>query len=293
MKYAVLSMDIEDWYHLDYFRREHCDCTYSMLDGVSNYCEILSDHQVPSSFFVLGELADPLKGIITGLANSGYDVGTHGFDHRRPTTMSFAEFQYDVVRCKRELEDRLGAPVLGYRAPCFSLDKARLDILQEVEFKYDSSKIAFGDHPLYADLDMKDFTKISNHIFRRKDFVEFEVSTLPLCNKNIPVSGGGYLRIFPWMITKNLLKKYLQKEDLYILYIHPFELSSKGSPSLPSRTHFHNRIRFATGRKSVSLKLVRLIRFLKKRGYVFTTFSALRKVMIEERGSTSPSAKNQ
>ena len=30
MKYAVLSMDIEDWYHLDYFDARKCNTDYSI-----------------------------------------------------------------------------------------------------------------------------------------------------------------------------------------------------------------------------------------------------------------------
>ena len=51
-KIAVLSMDIEDWYHLDYFNKDNCDRSFSYLDGVERYCDILTRHQVTSSFFV-------------------------------------------------------------------------------------------------------------------------------------------------------------------------------------------------------------------------------------------------
>ena len=40
---AVLSMDIEDWYHLDYFDSIECNKSYSMLDGLDNYCRIFSN----------------------------------------------------------------------------------------------------------------------------------------------------------------------------------------------------------------------------------------------------------
>ena len=47
-------MDIEDWYHLDYFDKSKCKRDYSMLDGINRYCELLDEHNIPSSFFVLG-----------------------------------------------------------------------------------------------------------------------------------------------------------------------------------------------------------------------------------------------
>ena len=40
MKKAILSIDVEDWYHLDYFNREECDTSYSMLVGLDVYIDI-------------------------------------------------------------------------------------------------------------------------------------------------------------------------------------------------------------------------------------------------------------
>ena len=58
MKRAVLSLDVEDWYHLDYFDRAECDTTSSLLDGLDAYIELIESLSIPSSFFVLGEIAE-------------------------------------------------------------------------------------------------------------------------------------------------------------------------------------------------------------------------------------------
>ena len=137
MKYAVLSMDIEDWYHLDYLSGKACDRTYSMLDGLDAYQQLIESHRICSSYFVLGEVVKSLKKTLRQMSDRGYDIGTHGWGHVRPLTMGLRAFESEVQSCKHELEDVLGRPVLGYRAPCFSLDRERLDILMKVGFKYD------------------------------------------------------------------------------------------------------------------------------------------------------------
>ena len=43
-------MDVEDWYHLDYFDRQECDTTYSLLDGLDVYVRLLNSLSIPSSF---------------------------------------------------------------------------------------------------------------------------------------------------------------------------------------------------------------------------------------------------
>lgn len=279
-KYAVLSMDIEDWYHLDYFAGKDCDRTCSMLDGLNAYQELLDSHQIRSSYFVLGELVAPLKSTLRQFSERGNDIGSHGWAHARPLTIDTGSFETEVQFCKSELENALGRAVEGYRAPCFSLDRERLDILKKVGFSYDSSRILFGDHPLYGELDMHGFQERLPGIFCQDDFCEFQVSTLSVTGRQVPVSGGGYLRIFPWMVMKRLVKRYLMHQQLYVLYIHPFETSSHLKPNLPQGTSRASRFRFSHGQAGVLPKLDALIRMLKEHGFEFSTFSALREKML-------------
>ena len=285
MKAAVLSMDVEEWYHLDYFRGLECDRGRSLLDGITVYREILARHDIRSSFFVLGELVEQLRGLLADLAAEGHDLGIHGWEHTRPLTMKPAEFSEDLHRSKSTLEDAIGMPAIGYRAPCFSLDRPRLDLVQAAGFDYDSSRILFGDHPLYGTLDLRDYSEVSANIFRKHTFFEFQVSTLPLWGKDIPVSGGGYIRLFPWLLMRRLIRRYLRAGELYVLYIHPFELSPQASPPLPPGIRWPTRIRFRAGRSSVPRKLSMLIRLLQDNGYRFTTFAALREELLRQTGS--------
>lgn len=114
MKTAILSMDVEDWYHLDYFRGLDCDRNRSLLDGIDIYREILAQHDIRSSFFLLGELADGLRGLLRELVGEGHDLGTHGWSHVRPLTVEPADFADDLRRAKATLEDAIGMRVAGY-----------------------------------------------------------------------------------------------------------------------------------------------------------------------------------
>lgn len=283
MRYAVFSMDIEDWYHLDYFRDKDCNKSCSLLDGINRFQEIIESYCIPASFFVVGELINVLSGTLRRLDTKGHDLAVHGWNHTRPITMNPQSFRVDVDRSKKELEDALGRRIIGYRAPCFSMDRERLDILREVGFKYDSSRILFGEHPLYKEINLDGFEEMSSNIFRLDNFFEFQVSTLKLGQKHIPVSGGGYLRIFPWALTRKLLNRYLDTDEFYVLYIHPFELSSKPNPPFPAKAAIKDRLRFGLGRSTVSTKLNSLVRLLKSYGFKFTTFSSLREQILHER----------
>ena len=56
-KYAVLSLDFEDWYHLDYLKNtSKSDREYSMLDGFDNFQQLITDNKLPASFFILSSI---------------------------------------------------------------------------------------------------------------------------------------------------------------------------------------------------------------------------------------------
>jgi len=282
MKTAILSLDIEDWYHLDYFRKLACEKRQSLLDGVNVYFEILARYGIRSSCFVLGELVATMRSQLAEIASQGHDLGVHGWDHSRPLEMPCDEFVRDLLRCKSTLEDAIGRPVIGYRAPCFSLDKDRLDRVKAAGFGYDTSRILFRGHPLYGTLELPDYREVEPHVFRKDSFFEFQVSTLALCGREVPVSGGGYLRIFPWFLMRRLLQSYMNEGQLYVLYVHPYELSSLPDPRLPTGVSASCRLRFGIGRASVAKKLVALIELLQKNGYRFTTFAALRDELLPQ-----------
>lgn len=275
MKKAVLTLDVEDWYHLDYFDRFECDTNNSLLDGLDVYLELLKSLSLPSSFFVLGEIAEKKIDFFRNLVKDGHDVGSHGWNHLRPMTLSVDEFGADLRRSIEIMKEINGERGFGYRAPCFSLDRERLDIVRDSGFSYDSSRIEFGNHPLYGSINMFGYENISKTVYRRGDFIEFEVSTLSILGKNIPISGGGYLRLFPWALMKTLITRYLKKNDLYVFYIHPFELSKLDVPAIPSSTSTLTKFRYTHGRNGVVDKIIRLVDLLRTSGYTFTTFSEI------------------
>jgi len=279
MKTAILSMDIEDWFHLDYFDKSICDRKYTMLDGLNVYHEIISNQNIKSSFFVLGELASSLKESLVALSQDKHDIGSHGWGHLKPLTLTHQQFVEDITKSKEKIEDIIGIPVKGYRAPCFNIDRSRLDLVAKSGYLYDSSYIDFSDHPLYGSIDLKGYESVSKNIFRNNDFFEFQVSTQKFAGKNIPVSGGGYIRISPWFIMNELIRKYLNSNDLYIFYIHPFEFSKKYPPILTS-VSFTNKIRFSIGRSTVPVKFDKLIDLLNTKGFKFTTFCSLREDIL-------------
>lgn len=274
-KKAVISIDVEDWYHLDYFKNPQKK-NYSMIDGLNKIRSVLSETNIPSSYFMLSDVLDIESQDIQEVINTEDDIGVHGTDHTRPLLQSNIQFRDDIRSAIDLIEEASGKEITGYRAPCFSLDRDKLNIVMDTKIKYDSSFIKFNDHPLYGKIDLKGFKKIGDGISHMDNFIEFEVSTVNFLSKNLPISGGGYLRTIPWPIFKNLLKKYIKKNNFYNIFLHPFEFSEKSAnPNDINDLSSINKFRFLHNQSSGEARLRRLIEFLKSEGYSFTTFKSL------------------
>ena len=134
---------------------------------------------------------------------------------------------------------------------------------------YDSSRIEFGEHPLYGSINMYGYENITKTIYRCADFMEFEATTFPIMGKQIPISGGGYLRLLPWILMKSLINQYLKQNDLYVFYIHPFELSELDIPAVPSSTSTITKFRFSHGRNRVVDKIIKLVSLFVLRLFIY------------------------
>lgn len=231
---------------------------------------------MPGTFFWLGAVAADRGAELRALAASGHEVASHGPDHALLTGRDPGEWATELARHKDKMEQVLGGPVHGYRAPCFSMDRAKLERMPELGFAYDASWIRFDAHPLYGSMDLTDWTSLAPGVWRdpASGFVELEATTRRLRGRTVPVAGGAYFRFFPWAATRALLRPRLREGGAYTFYIHPFECSAAGEIAYPPGTSASTKLRFQLGRGRTLPRLRKLIRLLRDEGFTFSTCAA-------------------
>ncbi len=273
-KIAVFSIDVEEWYHLEYFNNFKTDRSKSVMDGLYKFIKIVDKHNIKASFFIVGELIQTLLQTIKKLDIEGHDIGLHSYLHKRPVVQNINEFIKDTEDTILEIKSILPNNSFGYRSPCFAIDRQRLEEIIKLGIKYDASKITQKEHPLYVNLDLDGFEKLKKDIYKKGSFKVFEVSTIKFLGINIPIAGGGYLRIIPWPLYFWLLKKYLKKSNFINFFIHPFELSDANF-ELPENTPLITKFRYNYNRNKVERRLNKIIELLKENGFIFKTFSQI------------------
>lgn len=282
MKFSCLSMDLEDWFDLKYLEPKVKNSDISMADGANRFLELLEVYDIRATFFVLRSFWQNHPSIIKKILKSGHELAIHGVDHRLLYEVPDKGFRKTLSQFKNDLEDFSGALIQGYRASCFSMTREKLEILQDLGFQYDSSKISHAGNEFYHPMHLKDWLSPLPGIYLKNHFVEFEFPSVSLLGKKMSITGGGYFRMFPWGLTETLLKKHLLDHSFYPFYIHPFELSMERLSSEHVAWSWLDQFRFTVGRSKVEVRLHLLCSLLKKQGFAFRTFAEAASAIREE-----------
>lgn len=189
--------------------------------------DLLDGRDVRATFFVLGWVAERWPRLVDEIARRGHEVASHGYAHRLIYELGPARFRADVERAKAILEDRIGAPVSGFRAASYSLVRTTpwaLDILIETGFHYDSSVFPIH-HDIYG---IPGFSRFPVRIQRSAGrIVEVPASTVRFFGMNWPVAGGGYFRLLPYWLTRRAVRRInVHDGAAAIVYLHPWELDT-------------------------------------------------------------------
>ncbi|MBI5409831.1 MAG: polysaccharide deacetylase family protein [Nitrospirae bacterium] len=226
----ALTVDLEDWYHI-------CDAgEYSEPARWNNYesriirntekiLRLLKTHNAKATFFVLGYIAAKEPRLISDVKAEGHEIATHGFCHRRVFELTEREFEHDVSESIDVISSITNEPVLGFRAPEWSIRKETpwaLSTLRKLGIVYDSSMVpltGMGDRsfPVYP---YKFNTPYG-------DIWEFPLTTTRLFWENLPFSGGLPLRIAPYFYVVSKIKRMNRQGHQAMVYIHPWEFDGE------------------------------------------------------------------
>jgi polysaccharide deacetylase family protein (PEP-CTERM system associated) len=235
----VASVDVEDYFHAealsDVVDRAHWDSYVTRVEAnTRRLLEVLAVLDIRATFFVLGWVAERFPALVREIASNSHEVACHSYWHRLIYKLDRSEFREDTRRAKDVIEQILGQPVHGYRAPTYSVTERSLwalEILAELGFSYDSSI-----YPIHHDHYGIPGAPRAPFRFQTPSgpLTEFPMSTFRLAGQILPVGGGGYLRLLPRSYTRMGLRR-LRKEGLpIVIYIHPWEVDPE-QPRLPGR----------------------------------------------------------
>lgn len=226
----ALTVDVEDYFHVSAFAKSISRDNWErhplrVEKNTHRLMDLFDGAQVKATFFVLGWVAERNRSLVGEIAARGHEVASHGYSHQLIYNQTPEVFREETVRSKSLLEDIVQVPVRGYRAASYSITSKSLwalDILAEAGFDYDSSIFPVR-HDRYGIPDAEE----KPHILktpRGHSLAEFPLSTARVFNYRLPVAGGGYFRLYPYLLTRAGLRQVNAREQPFIFYLHPWEI---------------------------------------------------------------------
>ncbi|HJO27223.1 MAG TPA: XrtA system polysaccharide deacetylase [Planctomycetota bacterium] len=248
----ALSFDVEEYFQVanlaHHFPRAEWDAIPSRLDlGMDPILAALERHGARATFFFLGWVAERRPDLVRRCLAGGHEIASHGYDHRFLGELGPEGLDADLARTE-ELLMAAGAPrPRGFRACTFTLTRETwwaFDVLARRGYTYDSS-VHPVHHPTYG---VPDFPPLITPVSaaaaasagapagtpgEARTILEFPVTTLPWAGRNLPVGGGGYLRLAPGALHRAALRRVVSLGRPLCLYLHPWEFDP-AQPRVPA-----------------------------------------------------------
>lgn len=227
---AVMSVDVEEWFHIpigfdNFLPFDKWDnAVHRVQDTLPRMWDIFERNSITATFFFLGWVAEKHPALVKETFRRGHEVAIHGYAHKLIYYQTPKEFYEDIFKAKSIVENLTGHPVIGYRAPGFSITPATewaFDILAENGIQYDSS--IFPGKRFFGHYD--EFNKepiIVNTT--SNEIIEFPQTIVDFGIFKLSCFGGGYFRLFPESIIINMARIIEKRNRPLILYIHPRDI---------------------------------------------------------------------
>jgi polysaccharide deacetylase family protein (PEP-CTERM system associated) len=220
----LFTVDTEDWFQVFYANRVAPVSTWDTQSGrfedlLMDTLNLLDEHGVTATFFVVGWLATKHPGLIRRIAERGHELAAHGHLHELVSSMTPEQFRGDATAAKHAIEDACGQVVNGYRAPGYSIPKTSrwaLDVLAEVGYRYDSSLLWAGWRPFLLE----------------SGLWEIPPGAPKLLGGRLPVNGGFVFRVLPYWLYRPYVKALNTRDVSLNFYTHTWEIRSD-YPRLP------------------------------------------------------------
>ncbi len=248
----AFTVDVEDYFQVSAFEDRIDRDAWSrypsrVVGNTQRLLDLLDQHATKATFFILGWTAREYPRLVEEIRDRGHEIGSHSFWHRLVYNQTPDEFLLDLRDSLKAIEDASGVRATCYRAPSFSITRRSewaLEILVQEGILVDSSI-----YPIHHDrYGMPDSELI---IHRREtsagSILEFPPAVLQMRYWNMPVSGGGYFRLYPQRLTASCINKIHRRRQPFMFYVHPWEIDPD-QPKLPSSS------RWSTWRHRVNLK---------------------------------------
>lgn len=226
----ILSIDVEDWYQLtgEQLSGHGTPQPEKLAKQMDRLLALLAKHDTRATFFCLGKSLEASPHIVHQIANAGHEIASHGWGHELIFKIGLDRFRDDLRRSLDWLGELVGRPILGYRAPAFSVSRSQLDgfhdICLDAKLAYDSSVFPIRGRRYGIEEFPLEPTVVRERNGRR--LVELPLATVCYAGKRRAIAGGGHWRLWPGALIDAAIKRINAEKRPVVTYFHPYEFDA-------------------------------------------------------------------
>ena len=221
----AFTIDLEDWYQSSVDRA--APITARVVRNTDILLNFLDELDVKATFFVQGKVAEGFPDLIRSIHDLGHEIQSHGYSHIPVNLLNASSFRDDVSRSSQILACITGQKITAFRAPDFSINDKNgwaLDVLADCGIQVDSSIF-----PMKTWRYGVSGTPLQPYVLTSPNgssLLEVPVAVWSFRNRRIPVSGGGYLRLLPYLVIRQAMRAIEKEARPAVVYCHPYEFAA-------------------------------------------------------------------
>lgn len=228
-----ITIDLEEWFMANYDGvdfKKYINLGSRIDYQIDTLLRLFERNHVHATFFVVGEFARKYPAMIKEIYRQGHEIASHSFSHELIYNLTPKQFREDLRSSMDVLQYLTGNPVLGFRAPSWSVKADTLpwfyEILETEGIQYSSSVFpaktflygidGFPQHIHQPVINGQPFT-----------IIEIPQPLFGLGKYRFGFAGGFYLRALPYFFIKQCISAHNRKGNPVFLYLHPREIDPK------------------------------------------------------------------
>jgi peptidoglycan/xylan/chitin deacetylase (PgdA/CDA1 family) len=104
------------------------------------FLDLLDRHGVKATFFVIGRDVADHEDVLRQVAAAGHELANHTMSHPKQLVhLDDETIAQEIRECGERLEALAGRPIVGFRAPGYTITMRVIDALRRAGYRYDSS----------------------------------------------------------------------------------------------------------------------------------------------------------
>lgn len=104
------------------------------------FLELLDRHGLKATFFIIGRDVAEHASLFASLAAAGHELANHTMHHKKQLVhLGDEEMRREIEDCHRQLSALSAQPIVGFRAPGYTVSTRVIAILRQLGYRYDTS----------------------------------------------------------------------------------------------------------------------------------------------------------